>query len=432
MSFTLGIRREDKNEWEKRVPLIPQHLKELKENHDIDSIVQTSPNRIFLDKEFITNGIKVQEDLSSCPVVFAVKEIPIDVLELNKTYAFFSHTIKGQKYNMSMLKKMMELKCTLIDYEKIVDEKNRRLVFFGRFAGLAGMVDTLWAFGQRLKWQNIKSPFNEIKQTIHYNGLDEIKEHMKKIGKEIEQNGLSESINPVVIGFAGYGNVSQGAQEILDLLPVKEIRPNQIEAIHETASNQIIYKVVFKEEDMVDPVSSETKFNLQEYYNYPHLYRSIFQQYIHRLTIVMNCIYWDEKYPRLVTKNFLEENYTRFMKLQAIGDISVDINGAIEFTEKTTSPGNPVYVYNPIRDDIIDGYKGHGVVVMAVDNLPCELPRESSNEFSDSLIHFVPYIVKANYNVEFNSLDLPSEIKNAVILHRGELTPNYLYINNYL
>jgi alpha-aminoadipic semialdehyde synthase len=432
MSFILGIRREDKNEWERRVPLIPQHLKELKENHDIDSIVQSSPIRIFLDKEFITNGIKVQEDLSSCPVVFAVKEIPIDVLELNKTYAFFSHTIKGQKYNMPMLKKMMELKCTLIDYEKIVDEKNRRLVFFGRFAGLSGMVDTLWAFGQRLKWQNIESPFNEIKQTIHYNGLDEIKEHMKKIGKEIEQNGLSESINPVVIGFAGYGNVSKGAQEILDLLPVKEIRPNQFEDIHEIASNQIIYKVVFKEEDMVEPVSSETKFDLQDYYNHPHLYRSIFQKYIRRLTILMNCIYWDEKYPRLVTKDFLEENFTGFMKLQAIGDISIDINGAIEFTEKTTSPGNPVYVYNPVRDDIIDGCKGHGVVVMAVDNLPCELPRESSNEFSDSLKRFVPDIVKANYNVEFNSLDLPAEIKNAVILHRGELTPNYLYINNYL
>ena len=432
MSFTLGVRREDKNKWERRVPLTPQHLKELKEEHGIDAIIQTSPIRIFSDKEYEDAGTTVQEDLSSCPVVFAVKEMPIDFFKPNKTYVFFSHTIKGQEYNMPMLKKMMELGCTLIDYEKITNEKGRRLVFFGRFAGLAGMVDTLWAFGQRLEWQGIKTPFSEIKQTIRYNGLDEIKNHLKDIGKKIEQQGLPESVTPLVIGFAGYGNVSTGAQEILDILPVKEITPKQLEAVHETPSNKVIYKVIFKEEDMVEPVSSERKFDLQDYYNHPNLYRSIFQQYIRRMSILMNCIYWDEKYPRLITKEFLEENYTGQLKLQVVGDISVDINGAIEFTEKSTSPENPVFVYNPLRDDIIDGYKGNGVAVMAVDNLPCELPRESSKEFSNSLWHFIPGIAKADFSKDFDNLALPPEIKKAVILHRGKLTPDYEYINKYL
>ena len=338
MSSILGIRREDKNKWERRVPLIPQHLKELKEEHGIDSIVQTSPIRIFSDKEYEDVGIKVQEDLSQCPVIFSVKEMPINFFEPNKTYAFFSHTVKGQKYNMPMLKKMMELGCTLIDYEKITNEKGRRLVFFGRYAGLAGMVDTLWAFGQRLEWQEIKTPFSEIKQTIHYDGLDEIKSHLKEIGKKIEQQGFPESISPVIIGFAGYGNVSTGAQEIIDILPVKEIAPSQLESIHEAPLNNVIYKVIFKEEDMVESISSEKGFDLQNYYTNPHFYRSIFQQYIRQLSILMNCIYWDKRYPRLITKEFLEENLTGHLKLQVIGDISVDINGAIEFTGKSTSP----------------------------------------------------------------------------------------------
>jgi alpha-aminoadipic semialdehyde synthase len=183
---------------------------------------------------------------------------------------------------------------------------------------------------------------------------------------------------------------------------------------------------------MVEPISSEKVFNLQDYYNNPHLYRSVFHKYIHRLSILMNCIYWSERYPRLITKEFLKKNYTGQLKLQVIGDISVDVNGAIEFTEKTTNPGEPVFVYNPIRDDIIEGFTDEGIVIMAVDNLPCELPRESSQMFSDSLMPFVPAIVKADYSVDFENLNLPSEIKKAVILHQGKLTPNYEYINRFL
>ena len=202
MAFTIGIRREDKNRWERRVPLIPEHVKEFKEKHGIETIIQPSQIRVYSEDEYTKAGAVVQEDLSNCPTVFAVKEIPIDFFEYGKTYIFFSHTIKGQKYNMPMLKKMMDLKCNLIDYEKIVDERGYRLVFFGRFAGLAGMIDTLWAFGRRLNSKNIDTPFNEIKQTVHYKSLNEIKEHLEKIGKKIQQNGLPESLTPLVIGFA--------------------------------------------------------------------------------------------------------------------------------------------------------------------------------------------------------------------------------------
>jgi len=431
MSQLLGIRREDKNKWERRVPLIPEHIKDLKNKHDIKTVIQPSPIRVFKEKEFINAGAKIDEDLSQPNVIFAVKEIPIKLFKPGKTYIFFSHVIKGQHHNMPMLRKMMELGCNLIEYEKITDEKNRRLVFFGHYAGLAGMIDTLWAFGQRLKIKGIESPFNEIKQTIHYKNLNDAKNHFKKIGEKIKREGIPDTISPVIVGIAGYGNVSRGAQEILDVLPVKKINPNQLESVKEDYSTKLVYKVVFKEEDLVEPVSKETVFDLQDYYHNPQQYRSIFKQYIPYLSILMNCIYWDERYPRLITKDFLKNNFEK-LKLQIVGDISVDVDGAVEFTEKVTTPDNPVFVYNPYTDKILDGYEHDGVAVMAVDNLPCELPRESSKEFSDALYPFIPAIVKADYSVDFEQLNLPAEIKKAVILYKGKLTPDYQYINKFL
>ena len=432
MKNILGIRREDKNQWERRVPLTPEHIKELKEKHNIQTIIQPSTIRIFSNEEYQKNHATIKENLTDCSVIFAVKEIPIDFFEPSKTYVFFSHTIKGQKYNMPMLKKMMELGCNLIDYEKIADENNHRLVFFGRYAGLAGMVDTLWTYGQRLKWMEIDNSLSEIKRAIDYKNLDEIKEHLKKIGGKIEQNGFHESLTPMVVGLAGYGNVSQGAQEILDMLPVKEVGPRQLEAVYNNPSNKVIYKVVFKEKDIVEPVSSEKQFDLQDYYDNPHFYRSIFHQYLNLLSILMNCMYWDNRYPRLITKKQFGEIYTRLQKLQVIGDISVDINGAIEFTEKTTNPGEPVFVYNPVRDDIIEGFAGEGIAVMAVDTLPCEIPFESSQAFSKSLMPFIPNIMNADFSYKFDALNLSPEIKKAVILHQGRLTPVYEYINKFL
>jgi alpha-aminoadipic semialdehyde synthase len=419
----IGIRREDKNRWEKRAPLIPEHVEEFNKK-GIVTVVQPSKIRTYSDNEYLKHGAQVKEDLSECQTIFAIKEIPLHFFEPEKTYVFFSHTIKGQKHNMPMLKRMMELKCNLIDYEKITDKHGRRLVFFGRYAGIAGMVDTLWAFGKRLTLKNIDSPLSEIKQTIFYKNLQEIKDHFREIGNKIEKVPIA----PLIIGFAGYGNVSKGAQEIIDLLPVREIAPKEIKRIYENPSDKLIYKVVFKEEDMVEPLSG--RFDLQEYYEHPERYRPIFERYVPYLNILVNCIYWEPKYPRLITKDFVRRS--KNLRLEVIGDISCDINGSIEFTEKPTSPDSPVFVYNPLSDKIEDGYKGEGIVVMAVDNLPCELPRESSSAFSNSLFPFVPHIAKADFSGEFEKCKLPPEVKKAIILYKGELTPPYKYIDKYL
>ena len=418
------------------MPLTPEHVKELIENDGIEVYLQPSSIRIFSDQEFIQVGAKIQEDLSACPVILAVKEIPVDFFQPGGTYAFFSHVIKGQEYNMPMLKKMMELRCNLIDYEKVADQEGRRLIFFGRHAGLAGMIDTLWALGRRLEWEGVGTPLGEVKNAYKYETLAGAKESISQVGERIREDGLPESLTPLIFGVTGYGNVSSGAQEILDLLPFEQIEPEEILPLVKRSdfSRNHIYKAVFKEEHIVEPIARENRFDLQDYYDHPQKYRSQFERHIPHLTVLVNCIYWDERYPRLVTKKFLKELFDREKnpRLRVIGDISCDVEGSIECTAKVTQPDNPVYVYSPMEEQVADGFEGRGVVILAVDNLPCEISREASLDFGQVLKTFVPQIAKADLSVSFDECKLPGPIKKGMILYHGELTPDYRYIQDFL
>lgn len=436
MKTRIGIRREDKNPWERRIPLIPSHVRGIIEKFPIELWMQPSSIRIFRDQEFIAEGARIEEDISSCAVVFAVKEIPVDFFVPGKTYMFFSHTIKGQPFNMPMLKKMMDLGCTLIDYERVMDEKGQRLVFFGTQAGQAGMIDTLWALGQRLKELGKSSPFEELLLAHQYGSLVDAKESIKRLGWHIHEVGLDVSHVPLICGFTGYGRVSKGAQEIFDLLPVEEVSADELESFHEEgnyASNRV-YKVVFKEEHMVKPRSASQRFKLQEYYDHPDRYLSIFESYIPFLSVLVNCIFWAPKYPHFLTKDYLRKLWTEDSspRLKVIGDISCDVEGAIECTLYATNPGDPVYVYDPIAMKALKGIRGRGVVVMATDNLPAELPLESSLFFSNALSPFVPDIALADYSGKFEDCDLPYPIKKAVIFFRGKLTPEYEYMKDFI
>lgn len=432
---TIGIRREDKNEWERRAPIVPDHARKLKNSHSIEIIVQPSKIRAFTEEEYEDCGAKISENLKECGIVFGVKEFPISFFEKGKTYVFFSHVIKGQKHNMSMLKKMMELGCNLIDYEKMVDKDGKRVVFFGRWAGLAGMIDTLWAFGKKLYSEGINTPFNKIKRTTEYKDLKEARDEIKKVGDEIKIYGFDEALKPITFSFLGYGHVSQGAQEIFDLLPHETITPKELLKLSgkPTLSRNMIYKSVFKEEDLVKPVLEKQKFDLQDYYKNPDRYASCFDRYIDHSTVIVNGIYWDKRYPRFVTKDYLRKLYAKGrLTTKVLGDITCDIEGSIECNVATTNPGDPVYDYDPRTGKINLGYKGDGVVVLAVDNLPCELPVDSSAAFSSALMPFIPDIVKADYSIDFKKLKLPIEIKKGVILYKGKLTPDFEYISKFL
>ncbi len=435
MSNFIGIRHEDKYVMERRAPLTPKHVARLIKTKKLDFVVQTSEKRVFTDEEYIHAGAKIAKDLKKCSVIFGVKEMPDSFFEKDKTYIFFSHVIKGQAYNMPMLRKMMEQKCNLIDYERVVDEQGKRLIFFGRYAGLAGMINSLWSMGLRLKEAGYKTPFSQIKQAHLYKSLAEVREVISTVGQEIAEKGLPEELRPFTVAFTGYGNVSQGAQEILGLLPVKEISPEKLLSLKRRSKlpDNLIYKVIFKEEHLVEPVNENYEFDLLEYYASPDKFKSSFEKYIPHIDMLINCIYWDSRYPRLVTKDYLQKLFASGIpKLKVIGDISCDVNGSIECTEKGTEIEDPIFVYHPDTRTYTMGHKGNGVLVMAVDILPSELPRDSSAGFADVLVNYVKAIADCDFNEDFLTLDLPNAIKSALILHRGELTPHYKYLEEHV
>lgn len=434
MNKTIGIRREDKNEWERRVPLVPDDVAELAKKYGIKTIIQPSAIRVFSDEEYRNAGAEINEDLQTADTIFAVKEIPIQFLRKGQTYLYFSHTIKGQPYNMEMLKRLMELECNLIDYELIVAKENNRLISFSRYAGIAGLIETLHAFGQKMNLKGYASPFAELKQAYQYETVDEARTHLQKIGQTISEQGLPEQLTPLTVGFLGYGNVSKGAQEVFDLLPFKSIRPDQLQqSVSELAEdNKNLFKIVFKEEDIVRPLKGN--FSLQNYYDQPEKFESIFSKYLANLKILINGVYWTEKYPRFVTRENLKANAASgsHLGLQVIGDISCDINGSIEITRASTMPDRPCYTYHPENDSFVDEIDKNGTTVMAIDNLPCEFPRDASISFSKELKVFVDAICSADFKESYDKLDLPAEIKGSTLLHKGCLTRDYEYMKEFI
>ncbi len=435
MNKIVGIRHEDKYKMERRVAISPKQVRKIVKDHDLKFLVESSPKRIFTDNEFKDAGAEIVNELSLAPVIFGVKEMPVSFFEKGKTYIFFSHVIKGQEYNMPMLKKMMELGCNLIDYEKIENEEGKRLIFFGKYAGLAGMINSLWSLGLRLKELGYETPFLKLKQSHKYNSLEEAKNDISEVGFEIAEKGLPKELCPLTIGITGYGNVSIGAQEIAQLLPIMEISPVELLKLkgNKNLPDNVLYKIIFKEEDLSEPIDEKNEFELQDYYQHPEKYKSQFEKYIPHLTVLMNCMYWDARYPRIVTKQYLKQLFkNNNPKLIVIGDVTCDPNGSIECTHKGTEIEDPIFVYNPATDTYEMGAKGDGLLIMPVDILPSELPRESSISFGDAMLRFVNVIVSTNYDVPFEFLNLPKPIKKALIIHKGKLTPDYEYISEYL
>ena len=435
-TYKIGLRHEDKSRWERRTPITPDHVRRLKEEHNIHVIVQPSSTRVFADAEYEAAGATVQQDLSECPVIFGLKEMPTSFFEKEKTYLFFSHTIKGQSHNMPMLQRLKDLGCTLLDYEKIVDDKGRRLLFFGRFAGLAGMIDSLWALGQRLHEEGFDTPFETVGQAYHYPNLAEAQRVIAEAGQTIAAQGLPRALGPMVFGFTGYGNVSGGAQEIFDLLPHQKLSPEELEGFIAKGEwdNHLCYKVVYREEHLAAPVDPNAVFELQDYYRHPEKYKSIFEPHLRWLTVMINAIYWDTPYPRLATCDGLRALFENeeTPRLRLIGDITCDIDGSVEPTVRATQPDNPAYVYDPIDRTHTDGFQGRGVVILPVDNFPCELPRESSMHFADGLFPFIPEIAKADYSRPLDDLGYSAPIQRSTLVHRGALTPDFTYLKKYL
>ncbi len=432
----IGIRKETKDKTQKRVPLSPEQVAALRSDHGLRVLVESMPNRVFSDAEYLEAGAELAEDFSACNVVFGVKEIQPELMLDGMPYVFFSHTVKAQSYNMGMLRHILEHNITLIDYELIKDEAGRRLVFFGNYAGYAGIIDSMWALGRRLDAEGLHTPFANIRYATEYGMLSDAEDAFRDAGERIRTEGLPEEIVPFVCGFTGYGNVSRGAQHLYDLLPVEVIRPEELAAFYARGefSNKVVYKVEFRESDMFEPAEEGAAFALQEFYDFPERYRGRFDTYIPYLSVMLNGIYWEPRYPRLVTFETMRALWAegKQPRLRVIGDVTCDIDGSVQLTVKETNSENPVFVFEPLSGKVLDGVEGNGPVILAVDKLPTELPREASAAFGASLSPLVPALAAADFRVPFEELDLPPELKKAVIAHAGKLTPAFAYLQQHL
>jgi len=432
----IAIRKETKDKTQQRAPLTPTHVRELVRKHKITVIVEPWEQRIFKDREYQKAGATLSSDLWDANVIFGVKEIAPEYLYDNKAHCFFTHTIKGQSYNMGMLQHILHRRITLMDYELVHDREGKRLIFFSDFAGYAGMIDSLWAMGQRLNSEGIRNPFSSIKYATKYESLASAEEAFQEVGEKIWKSGLPGSIVPFICGFTGYGRVATAAQKMFDLLPTVEIEPENLRAFYLAGrfSNRVLYKVNFRKPDMFHHKRANKKFDPVEFQTYPERFTNRFEQFVPMLSMIVNGVYWEPRFPKLVTKKYMKALYKKetHPRLRVIGDITCDIDGSIELTVKETNATNPVYVYEPVSSVVRDGVEGRGPVILAVDKLPTELPREASEHFGSALLPFVPALARKNYQRELNTLTLPAPFQSAVIAHQGKLAPRYAYLKKYL
>lgn len=450
MKNTIGIMREGiSKRGEKRVGITPHYAKEIIQwGHRI--IIQSAKHpktgeikRAFPDSDYKKAGAEVSEDLSAAKIIFGLKEIHHSRILPDKAYYFFSHTHKGQIKNRQMLKTLVQNGSTLIDYELIRDKKdNRMITAFTYNAGYAGMVDTLWTLGRRLKLAGLSNSFEAVPQAVEGQDLLNVKKILKKVAHNIETEGTPKEIPPVIVCFLGKGKTAHGAREIFDILPHENISLDDLEKTFKQESRKKLYALQIGAEDIYRLKDDflfhfEHWYNLHKrekrnfYYDNPEFFESNLDKVLPFITILMNCIIWTSEYPRSVTKEIMKKTYSHNKSLIAIGDITCDPNGSIEFSKETWID-DPVYIYNPFTGKINNGFDGEGIAVMAVTNLPCEFSTDASTQFSEDLYPFLKPILAANYIGRLRDSNLPDEIKRAVILWKGKFTADFEYMKKFI
>lgn len=425
---TIGILRETKR-FEHRAPLVPHDVKWLiKRGLTVE--VEKSRKRIFEDSEYREAGAVILDRVRDAELLIGIKEPRVRDLLHEKTYMVFSHTAKGQVHNMPLLKECIIKNITLIDYENIVDSHGARLVFFGRFAGICGMVDSLHYLGKKLAWKGMHTPLLMIRPASEYASLKEMKFTFQEVRQHIRTTGFPDHLSPFIVGITGHGSVSRGAQEVLGLFNPLEIHPrNMLEFVrHQRKQRHKLYKIVFLREEKFR--SKEGKgFYFEDYLAHPKKFESNLDLYLPYINILIHTAYWDSTYPRLVTKDMIDSlSCKEPFRMEFIGDLSCDIDGSIEITHKATSTDRPTFTYHPGDRRYIDGYKSEGVTVLAVDNLPAELPRDASGDFSRLIRDYVYQIAVHGIHDVTHHMALPLEIRNAVVTQNGRLTRRFSYL----
>ncbi|XP_047333740.1 alpha-aminoadipic semialdehyde synthase [Impatiens glandulifera] len=436
----VGILSEATNKWERRVPLTPSHCARLlhggKGKTGVDRIiVQPSTKRIHHDALYEDVGCELSEDLSECGLILGIKQPKLEMILPDRAYAFFSHTHKAQKENMPLLDRILAERVSLFDYELIVGDNDKRLLAFGTFAGRAGFIDFLRGLGQRYLHLGYSTPFLSIGASYMYPSLAAAKAAVISVGEEIATFGLPSGICPLVFVFTGSGNVSIGAQEIFKLLPHSFVDASKLPELFEKARDNTqttrtsirffqVYGCVVTCQDMVAPKDSTKLFDKTDYYAHPEQYRPIFHENIAPYTsVIVNCMYWEKRFPRLLTTKQLQDLSKKRCPLIGISDITCDIGGSIEFVNQSTLIDSPFFRYDPLSNSYHHDMEGNGVICLAVDILPTEFAKEASLHFGDILSQFIGSLASKR-DIE----DLPAHLRRACIAHGGSLTSLYEYI----
>ena len=393
----IGLIREGKVPTDNRVALSPAQCKWINKNRtDIKVLVQHSSNRCFSDEEYRRAGVEVREDMEACDILMGIKEVPVQMLIPHKTYLFFSHTKKLQPYNRHLLQEIMRKKITLIDYECLEHEDGARIIGFGFFAGIVGAHNGMMAYGNRTGAYHLDrvNSGKNLQYLIHtYFGL---------------------KIPNIKIAVTGNGRVAHGILEVMNLLGIHEVEPD------EYLQRSFSYPVYthLRGVELYSPEDG-TAYRRDDFHQNPQRYKSNFAQYIPQTDILMNGVYWEEQIPRLFEWEDVRSDHFR---IQTIADITDDKNGSVPCNLGDSTIADPIYGVHRQTFEKLPAYHPEGIDIMAVGNLPNELPRDASKYFGEQLIkHVLLDLVEGNSET----------IRRATIVKDGTLTQNFAYMQDY-
>ncbi len=395
----LGIIKERKTPPDTRVPLIPWQCASLVDEYRrLEIIIEDYPERCYKGSEYQKKDIPVVDDLSNCDVILGIKEIPVEHLLPGKTYFFFSHTIKKQAHNRKLLQAILQKNIRLIDYECLRYPDDGRILGFGRFAGIVGAYNGLMAFGKRYQLFNLKPAYLCF-------DLKELEYELKKV-----------KLGPEKILVTGAGRVGHGVLEVMKLAKITQVTASDF--IHKNFKEPVFAQVEFPE---YNKHKGGKPFDEKEFYTYPENFESDFLKFLPETDILIAGHFWAPKAPRFFTReDMMEDSFN----IKVIADISCDLDGPIPATIRSSKITDPLFGYDPVTGKETDPFNKDAVTVMAVDNLPCELPRDASEDFGNHLMKdIIPLLMEG---------DGEGILKNATIAENGKLTEKYTYLQDYV
>lgn len=396
----IGILREGKIPVDRRSPLSPTQAQQVSLQYEnVQVKCQHSLIRCFSDEEYLEVGIPVEEELEDCDILFGVKEVPIKELIPNKTYFFFSHTIKQQPHNRKLLQAILQKKIRLVDYECLTDLQGNRLIAFGRYAGIVGAYNGILAYG-------LKYHLFDLRRARDCFDLADLKTEFSKV-----------KLPRIKIIVTGGGRAANGAIEVLEGMRIQRVTPKEI---LEKEFDQPVYAQLRSAD--YHKRKRDGGFDAKEFYATPHIYESTFLTYAQKADLLIAAAFWKPTAPALFTR---EDMQHKDFKVRVIADITCDIGGSIPSTKRPSTIDDPVYDYNPWEDKVALPFSDRKFVsVMAVDNLPCELPRDASKDFGKEIVQkILPGLL---------GKDKDAIIARATIAEHGRLTPPFQYLKQYV